>query len=60
MGCVGPVSCMPPAHPSVIITLGPILSTDDVFLMCSFAAQGLCVGAVVGGVSVWVRVHVCV
>ena len=48
----------------VTITLGPILSssvvTADVYMKCSFAVQGLCVGAVVGGVSVWMRVHVCV
>ena len=47
----------------VIIPLGPscpvVVFTADVYMKCSFAVQGLCVGAVVGGVSVWVRVHVC-
>ena len=36
-----------------------VVFTADVFLMCSFAVQGLCVGAVVGCVSVWARVSVC-
>ena len=45
----------------VIMALGClVVLTADVFLMCSFAVQGLCGGAVVGGVSVWIRVHVCV
>ena len=50
---------IPLCHHGIRLSCPVVVFTADVFLMCSFAAQGLCGGAVVGGVSVWVRVHVC-
>ena len=46
------------AHPPRWVCLSLQGFTADVYMKCSFAVQGLCVGAVVGGVSVWMRVHV--
>ena len=36
-----------------------VVFTADVYVKCSFAVQGLCVGAVVGGVSVDERECMC-
>ena len=51
---------IPLCHHMAALSCAVIVFTADVFLMCSFAMQGLYVEAVVGAVSMlWVRLCVC-
>ena len=51
---------IPLCHHMTALSCAVVVFTADVFLMCSFAMQGLYVEAVVGGVSIlWVRLCVC-